>query len=656
MSVLSPLFKTRQVESRNVDTLIEEAAISFSVRRGTMQSSVMSSTFSSSCCGSKSIKGVISSGSSVVGPTDGSASFCVLDGRQRRKLAGISINLKADRKSARPWSRSDGKNLVIVRAEGGPTSGGSLDEKLDELNSEGAVEGMQGFDRTARLMVDDLKPVEHPGTTSPKDLELQAEDKAFDADESMGGKEPVLEVASESAVDPDHVHENTVATSEELAPELGRSVEDLTTDLEDRAEKASERDAELLSTDKSSTGEEDQVSGESPKAAGSKSTSERDAELSSILRSTGSNSGSEWEGGVGQVVDVSKESGVTGEEDQVSGESKSADSESQSTGELTREEANEKLLEVAREGFEVLKWAAEGVVSAGANSRQGFEVAKELIDRRLKSFQEAADDTREVSAQLSEAALKKYEEIQESTAKFNEELNVQVVDKKAADDLKPESERTPISQLSQGLQATIDAATKEDSPLAKLGQNLQEAVSNLGKATENQSTKSVDDSSRETPVFDPALGKEGEGFFGDLPPAKGKSQEGGASSIVGQGKETASSSGEEEVQYEGFFGDIPVRRSSSSSAVDTPEELSSKSEDSESPAGTAGQRSEVSGDAYENVKRDYEDEVGNEQLKDGEKWSAGEKSSQFNASEEHDPAKIVPSAQDMDGMGIGPDE
>ncbi|KAL2636042.1 hypothetical protein R1flu_007521 [Riccia fluitans] len=608
-----------------------------------MQSSVMSSTFSSSCCcGSKSTKGAVRSRSSLVGPADGCATFCILDVRHQRKLAGKTINLKAA-KSEKSWRRSGG-NLVIVRAERAPAgsaSGGSLDEKLDELNSEEAVEGMQGFDRTARFMVDDLKPVEHPGTTLPKELELEAEGKAFEADESMGGKEPILEVASDSAVDPDHAHEHTVATSEELAPELGRSVEDLTTALEDRAEKASERDAELLSTDKGS-------------AEG------------------------EWERGVGQVVDVSKESGGTGEQDRgAEGRVKGVDPE--------REEANKKILEVAREGYEVLRWAVEGAISAGANSREGLVAAKEIINKRVKSFQEAAEETKEVSSQLSEVARKKYEEIQGSTAKFGEELNVQIEDKKAADDLKPESERNLLSQLSEGVQATVQAATKEDSPLAKLGQNLQEAVSNLGKPTgTDQSEKSdSEDTDRLVPVG------EKEGFFQDLAPANGKSPEAGdrsteASDILGQGDvndETPSpSEGKQEFEgffgdipvsrspsttptagkqeFEGFFGDIPVDRSpSTTSTADTSKVSSSKLEaDVSSAATTEQQRSEVSGDAYETVRQDYEDEVGNDQLKEGEKASSQETPGYFDASREHDPARPTPSAQGKDDMGIGPDE
>ncbi|BFI29417.1 hypothetical protein MPTK2_3g02290 [Marchantia polymorpha subsp. ruderalis] len=575
-----------------------------------MQSSILNSVLSSSsssscgCCCS-------SSAGSSVRPVNGGRSYTSV-GMRPRGMVASPVVLRAE--SNAPFGRSEGKRNRVAppRAEraGAPGGAGGLDEKVKELSSEQAVESMQGVDRSARVMVDDLKPVEHPGTTgwptSARELELQAEEKASDADESLGGKGRVLDVASDSAVDPEHNHENTIATADELAPELGLSVEDLTVALEDRAEEASKRDAELAKPDA---------------GAGA------------------------WDGGVGQVVDVGEESGVTGED------------------EMTRDAATEKILDVAREGIEVLKWAVEGITAAGANSREGFEVAKELLDKRMKSFNLAAEETKEVSAQLSEVAVKKYEELQGSASKFSEELQVQIEDKKAADELKPDSETNPLAQLSQGFQATIQTATKEDGPLAKLGQGVKDTVAKVSAAGQDlaDSKSPLPETAAQEPEeesdFLVPVGKK-EGFFQDLAPANGSSPKPGdrsmeASDILGDDhapEQVKEGQPKVEQEYEGFFGDIPVDRSASRSRADEGETSTNTTDASASKQETTT----TSGDASATVKEDYEHEVGNDQLESSSK--SGQETSGLDASIEHDSSMVQPSVKGEDGMGIGPDE
>lgn len=57
-----------------------------------------------------------------------------------------------------------------------------------------------------------------------------------------------------------------------------------------------------------------------------------------------------------------------------------------------------------------------------------------------------------------------------------------IEEKKAADSLKPESERNPLSKVTQEVQENFDKATTGDGPLAQLNESISENFSKASQA------------------------------------------------------------------------------------------------------------------------------------------------------------------------------
>lgn len=265
----------------------------------------------------------------------------------------------------RPFHRPSNRVSSAIRA--GTQPGGNVDEKVREITSEEAVEGPGNAERNAELKADELKSEDASATELPvaADLLLSALKAEDESTETVAAEQDtVLDVASASAdKDPEAFFEDVNVQAQEAAADLSRSVGDEAVELVIEAEDFEDREV-------------------------------KEADLVKTLEF--------------QESDDPSSDGADGELPS------------------TRGEVEQKVVDAAKDGLEVLKWAAEGIVSAGQNAQGGLGVAKEALDKRVKSFGIAADETREVSSQAAGIAQKKFGEIRGSTSKFGEELKVRV--------------------------------------------------------------------------------------------------------------------------------------------------------------------------------------------------------------------------------------
>ncbi|CAM6118401.1 unnamed protein product [Calypogeia fissa] len=295
------------------------------------------------------------------------------------------------------------------------SSGSNVDEKVREIASDEAVEGPGNQGLNAEAKAQELQSSVNDQSTElpiPAELLLQTL-KAEDEDSEVvvAEQDAVVHATSDSAAeDPKTFFHDVEEEAKDVAAQLGRSVEDEVMKIEEEAE-------------------------------GLEGRQELDADV------------------------VKQKEFHEGGESSTSAVGKFA---------ATRAEAREKIMGTAKDGVEVVKWFSEVAVEAGKNAGKGLEVAKEALDKRVKSFNIAADETKEVSSQVAEAAQKKLEEIHASTSQFGEELGVNLEDKKAADSLKPEHERNPLTKLGSEAQEKFKEATAEDSPLGRLSHGIQE--------------------------------------------------------------------------------------------------------------------------------------------------------------------------------------
>ena len=373
-------------------------------------------------------------------PSTSSISRLHFQGGQARKLINMHIVGNQNQRNQRV-SITKGKTVLIVRASG--------DENVRELASDKAVD-------EGKTLYDDAKKLAANGNTNVSSLEAKAEDASDDA--AYGGefREKAVDVASNTAVDSwPQVDELAKKDAAGIADQLGRTVEETAESLEIKAKQLTDREVQKESEEgSSSSGPEpffkDQVmqekaldvasesavdEGEEVKKTAGEDASDmtnkvggdlrRNEKTISELASTASKleadrSGSEVDTGATKSQGESKnEDGRKGPmlEDLKRTVSKNLkegiDSSRPGIEELSRNVA--KGVKVGRENLE---YGAEGAVETGAIAREGLDVAREALDKRMRSFNLAAEDARETGSLVAELAAKGWDALSKTTERF----------------------------------------------------------------------------------------------------------------------------------------------------------------------------------------------------------------------------------------------
>lgn len=648
-------------------------------------------------------------------PSTSSISRIHLQGGQGRKLINMHI-VGSQNQRNHGVSIRKGNTVLIVRASG--------DENVRELASDKAVD-------EGKTLYDDAKKLAANGNTNLSSLEANANNSSDDAAYGGGFRDKAVDVASNTAVDSwPQVDDLAKKDAAGMADQLGRTVEETAESLEIKAKQITDQEVqkereEREEVSRTSAPEpffKDQVVREKVLDVASESAVDEGEEVKttagedaldmtnkvggdlrrneksiSELATTASKleadrSGSEVDTGATKSQRESK-NGRKGPmlEDLTRTVSKNLkegiDSSRPGIEELSRNVA--KGVKVGRENLE---YGAEGAVETGAIAREGLEVAREALDKRMRSFNLAAEDARETGSLVAELAAKGWDVLSKTTGRFFDHFQKNVgaaqanVEEKVAEMKKSTDEFQEVAKQKAGearqkAEETVEQAQSKFNDArgtveSKTGE-LKEAAQEKGEQAQdkfNEARGTVESKTGELKETAQEKGEQAQREFNDARSTfesktdefkqaaqeKGEQAEdkfnearGTVESKTGELKETAQGKAEqskskleetaEEAQSK--FGEV---------SSSTKQNLGQAQEKAEETAGdvkknlqqSSTEKKDSFANAVDKMAQNYEQETGNEQL--GAKGSSMKSQESHGLKAETDP---VPAEKDDEWTG-----
>lgn len=586
-------------------------------------------------------------------PCASSISRLHLQGGQGRKLIKMHIVGNQNQRNQRV-SITKGNTVLIVRASG--------DDNVRELASDKAVdEGSTLYDNAKKLAAN--------GNTNLSSLEAKAEDASDDA--AYGGefREKAVDVASNTAVDSwPQVDELAKKDAEGMADQLGRTLEETAESLEIKAKQLTDREVQKESEEGSRTSVpepffRDQVVHEKALDVASESAVDEGDEVKktagedaldmtnkvggdlrrnektiSELASTASKleadrSGSDVDTGATKSQGESKKGdGRKGPmlEDLTRTVSKNLkegiDSSRPGIEELSRNVA--KGVKVGRENLE---YGAEGAVETGAIAREGLDVAREALDKRMRSFNLAAEDARETGNLVAELAAKGWDALSKTTERFVDNFQKNVgaaqanIEVKAGEVKKSTDEFQEVAKqkAEEARQKAGEAAEQAQSKFNEARGTVESKTGELKETAQEKAEQAQDKFNDARGTVESKTGelKEAAQEKGEQAQDKFNEARGAVESKTGELKEAAQGKAEQSKskleettdEAQSKFGEV------SSSAKQNLGQAQEKAEETAGDVKTNLQQSSTEkkdsfANAVDKMAQNYEQETGNEQL------------------------------------------